>query len=792
MLYKSTKMLLTGLALTAALASCSRAIVEEEVNPLYNPETNEVMTDFVFNVASASNAKTRMTEAAVQETGKPFRGIDNAHLYAYNTEDNAGKIVLTELSATKEYDLSQVASPGSLSATNSRRVIELALPIGTNQLLFYGKAVVGTYTPPENNEQYITANDHWGHLDAYTMTEEAGSAQIKLGNRLAEDERFHTFVELFSGVLSIIMRTNLYNANAISAEATPPGVTTAYKFDVPTSEIAGISWESYKDYLSNGSPFSAQDSQVYYPLEEKLGNAYKQMTTIKSSAGELRAASSEAILRIVQDLWTIINEVRSADPLNKEEAVAKYLANEIFIKIGKFFAYQSVSSDGGPVTGVSYSGDIIANFKTALANNELALTPGGTTNVKYFDGAVEHNWPTEAKLAAISNMNLAKFPFTFNLPRGATHMAWNSERKIFYYPDNFNTNDMGGTPSAEAGGAYNAKSYYYPAELLYFGNSPIRTSSKDKKVTEFPNGATAWVDDDSWNADWTDNASVKAATHAVAMKYNINYGVAMLKTRIKYGSATLEDNNQKIQEDKWGSTTTGEKNKEITVNGESFRLTGIIIGGQPTALRWDHLPKPGCSTGFIFDKDIEDPTIPAYSSTSTGGWSAYNNTLVFDNFKGTLGDDGIWDPADLQDVVYIALELQNCTGEDFYGNYNLIRDRGYFYLIGALDPTKANNKTSVFTDDNYSHKTDGYVIPPYTAGGLSQNIPRVFMQDFKTTVNITLNKYALQAAYLTVPDLRSGSMTLGLSVDLKWEQGLDFDLSVGDTGYPSSSTGSGN
>ena len=789
MLYKSTKLLFTGLALTAALASCSRAIVEEEVNPLYNPETNEVMTDFVFNVAAASNANTRMWDAAVQETGKPFRGIDNAHLYAYNTAENEGKIVLTELSATKEYDLSQVASPNSLSATNSRRVIELALPIGTNQLLFYGKAVVGSYTPPENNEQFITAYDHWGHLGEYSMTEEAGSAKITLGNRLNDDERFHTFVELFSGVLSIIMRTNLHNATTgISADAAPTGVAATYKFDVPKSEITGISWESYKNYLTEGSPFSAVDSHVYYPLEEKLGNAYKQMTTIRSADGELRAASSEAILRIVQDLWTIINEVRSADPLNKEEAVAKYLANEIFIKIGKFFAYQSVS-DGGPVTGVSYSGDIIPNFKTALANFDLldeTAPANEPRNVKYFDGSNEHNWPDSDNLDEIANMSLSKFPFTFNLPRGATHMAWNSARKIFYYPDNFNTNDMGGTPSAEAGGAYNAKSYYYPAELLYFGNSPIRTSSKDKKVTEYPNGATDWVDNDSWNADWEDNASVKAATHAVAMKYNINYGVAMLKTRIKYGAATLEDNNQKIQEDKWNSTTTGEKNKSITVSASSFRLTGIIIGGQPTALRWDHLPKPGCSTGFIFDKDIESPAIPKE------GYSDYNNTLVFDNFKGTLNSSGIWVPAAEQDVVYIALELQNCTGEDFYGNFNLIRDEGYFYLIGALKPSEANNLASVFTSENYSHKTDGYVIPPYAADGKPQNIPRVFMQDFKTTVNITLDKYALQAAYLTVPDLRSGSMTLGLSVDLEWEQGLDFDLNVGETGYPSSSTGSGN
>ena len=139
--------------------------------------------------------------------------------------------------------------------------------------------------------------------------------------------------------------------------------------------------------------------------------------------------------------------------------------------------------------------------------------------------------------------------------------------------------------------------------------------------------------------------------------------------------------------------------------------------------------------------------------------------MVFDNYsetgyqsrtEGNLG----------QDKVYVALEFQNCTGEDFYGNFNLIRNEGYFYLIGELDPA---GKSVVWP-------TDGYVIPPYKyEDGKYIGIPRVFIQDYKTSVTFKFGPNSLKYAYLTVPDLRASSLTLGLSVDIQWKQGLTYD-----------------
>ena len=766
---KTSVLLLSALALAGAL-SCTRETVED-VNPLFNPETNEVVTNFVFNVAAAGNAPTRQSEAVVQETGKAFRGISEAKLFSYAVAGADGKIIVAEADADREYDLAQVASPGVLSATNSRRVLEMALPLQTNQLLFYGKATIGTFTAPEENPQNINANDVYGHLDAYDVASAAGETEIRLGKRLTDVARFNTVEKLFSGIFSIIMRTNLNGLGDIVATARPTDAP-AYKFDVPASRFQDISWASYGSYRDSGSPMTAG---VLYPLEEKLGNAYYQMTTIYSEGGELRAASAEALLRTMQDLWTVINEIRCADPIIEEEAVAKYLANEIFSQIERYFSYSSLSPDGGPVTGVSFKSSIVTTF-----GNDLAA---GVLPAKYYNGVSEVAWPTTAELNAISTLSLDKFPFIFNLPRGATHMAFNVSRQLFYYPAAFNTSDMGGTPTS--GNAYSAESYFYPAELMYFGNSPVRTSSVDKKVSDYPYTVGTWIDDASWSSDWN-GTSVKASTRSVAMKYNINYGTAMLQTKVKYGAAKLYDNNKKVQayrlgiDDLTDPRIAAESNKEINVDETSFRLTGIIIGGQSVNVGWDYLPTAGADDafhyGFIYDKAIEDGTIPEYGKTS-----APNNTLVFDNFKAqSISSAGIYTPASTQDVVYVALEFQNCTNQDFYGNYNLIRDGGYFYLIGALDPTKATNLASIYTN---AHKVDGqddgYVIPPYAADGSSQEVKRVFIQDFRTTVTFTLGPNSLQSAYLTVPDLRSGSMTLGLSVDLKWEEGLNFDVVLG-------------
>ena len=114
------------------------------------------------------------------------------------------------------------------------------------------------------------------------------------------------------------------------------------------------------------------------------------------------------------------------------------------------------------------------------------------------------------------------------------------------------------------------------------------------------------------------------------------------------------------------------------------------------------------------------------------------------------------------------------NAKDFWGNANRVRKGGTFYLIGKLDPAGKSFPTRNATN---------YNLPPYNddATGTTKEAIRVFMQDFMTVANFTIGETSLQKAYVTVPDLRSSEISLGLSVDINWETGLNFgDVVLGD------------
>ena len=133
--------LLGAIALTGAVGftSCSSSddVVE---NPNFNPETNEVFTQFVFNVSTGNTATTRQTSDATQALASSlFRGIDNAHILCFKQASD-GQYLKAASTADKSYDMALVAAPATLSNTASRRVLEMSLPLNTNTMLFYGKA----------------------------------------------------------------------------------------------------------------------------------------------------------------------------------------------------------------------------------------------------------------------------------------------------------------------------------------------------------------------------------------------------------------------------------------------------------------------------------------------------------------------------------------------------------------------------------------------------------------------------------------------------------------------------
>jgi hypothetical protein len=371
--------------------------------------------------------------------------------------------------------------------------------------------------------------------------------------------------------------------------------------------------------------------------------------------------------------------------------------------------------------------------------------------------------------------DLNNFPqITFNVPQGATVLKLvidntndDATRKFTYsYNQSIPSYAMNGSTTS----TFDPINYRYPVELCYFGNSPVRVSDTPHETNAYPDGVTEWDTDDQWTTDWVKGNHVKSTTRSVAMQQNINYGTALLKTTVRYGAATLNDNNQKIQHDRKGAT---EPNNTITVSSSTFTLTGVLVGGVEAEVGWNYIAKAGTPTysSFIYDNDLPSTAIPAY--TTSGAKSTPNYTLVWDNWnQGAIGQQ--------QNIVYIALEFVNNSGKDFWGMHNIIRNGQTFYITGKLDPDAGldtTDRSAGITWPGTGTGTTGspYALPPYNADGTTIKERRIFIQDYMTTADFVIGANSLQSALIDVPDLRSSQISLGLSVDLQWQTGLNFD-----------------
>ena len=741
--------LMSAIALSGAIgfSSCSSTEDEANVNPGYDPATGDVPVQFVMNLAAGSAPSgTRQTADATQadnslEASK-FRGIENAHIMCFEQEAS-GKFLASPATATRDFDMARVATAASLGSSNSTRVLEMSLPLRTNTIVFYGRAIT--------NRSADNYKNVYGNLDAYNVESNLNNTYFQLGRRLTEAGKTQLveIEKMLADVLTCIMETDIGTPNVAATDGTQyaDGYHIVEKSTEYPDGIASLNNLHWHDYVYNSNVAlrkSPLDQNVAMTqLEEFLAKAYFEMTSIQD--GEMRNASAPALLSTIKDLWSNINHVRCANPTSEYEAVAKYMAECIHKELNKYFEPSSSElTTGGPITSVVFKS--ISDITGALVTDT------------YWPGE-ESTKPKAADFGSIENYassDLAVFPEKFDLPQGATHIEFNSTTKIFSYLQNFRTGAVGDV-------TFTVNDYYYPAELLYFGNSPIRVSNKENKAGDYPKTTTNWHNSDLafWNTTGADAwtvEGVKASTRSVAMINDINYGTALLATSVGYKSGVkLKDNNSAIQLRDYGVV---ENDNEITPTETSFILKGIVIGGQYPKVGWNYLPivsEENKNNGWIFDK-----VMASNGSIPKDGTSDATYTLVFDNYNAE----------NTQDKVYVALELQNNTGQDFYGLHNLIPNGSNFYLVGLLDP--AHPTTDITSWPQY------HALPPYdTTNNTSVGVKRVFIQDHKTVVNFKIGATSLQSAYLTVPDLRASSVTLGLSVDMKWESGLTFDIEFG-------------
>ena len=675
---------------TACSSSEDAEVAQVPDNPTYDPVAGTVKSQFVLNIAS--NAKTRSSATTVQAGGENFRGIDNTFLFAFKTSGK-GFVDATSAgtAAANRYDLGTVAAANSLdnNGSDSHRILELAMPTGTDAMLFYGKAIKAS-TDKDEEVGKVTYS-----IPASTAT----GFSFALNNRVGENA---TKYEHAAQILAAIM-TKIVNVS---------GTYTVVKTKYPSwsGSDGDVLTSTWKGLNPDAKP--AGQGRTLSPLEEILHKAFTTLTHY--GANELRGGSANAIHTTVKDLYSVTIKVANAIPTSPYEELAKHLAQQINNQITNYFTYSETEA----VTGFK-GADVI---KSAMGSDW------------------NDNWND------VLSTDISEFPATFNLPEGAAQLEYTASSNTF-------SHKHAGVSLLDKSTSTNPDAYTFPAELMYYCNSGVRTSNKEKASADYPNGVANWDDNTKWGTDWT-GTSVTSSTRATAMTKNANYGVAMLMTTvgIKSGVTALEDNRAALNQ--------GETNKEFTPANINFAWTGVIIGGQPASVDWQFLPTTTSFDKLVYDNQVAGDAAGTAVPKTAGSASAPNYTILFDNYTTEAS----------QNKVRVALQFVN-NGDDFWGRDNLVRKGQTFYLVAELDP--AGKAIPAENWDTY------YQVPPLDASGVSTKTTRVFVQDYMTTANFKIDNSSttktLQNAYVTIPDLRSSQLSFGLSVDLDWRQGLTFD-----------------
>ena len=784
---KKTILFLSFAALVA-LVGCQRESFQAQASE-EEDGVKEVTTQFVLNVTAAPT--TKMSASVVQQAGN-FRGIQDGALFVYKTGMDGTPYVLNQnATPEKTYDFGMFFASGGLDngsttdngvpptttqnneTSSSRRVLQLSVPVNVDAAMFYGKAIKATGVPDAEFGSTTATNATTGLAGVSAKpSERMFSAKTILGD---VSDKYDATARLMIAVINHILACSVGDDGSVDVG------------DVTYDNLPAISWaqlghqyelDNYPSETRYANSQANIDNKIILGrpvegLEEILGKCYYLFTYIRPSDaenpydpvtqadeyaayvpvrpnGEYRAGSSAAIKAMVSDMYKVISAASQADPTNAKEANAKRLAEVILDRSLLYFD----QTDG--------------SYKSISAIKELLVSQYGIVSAAQWN----------ANYAGAMDLN--KYPFeNFGVPEGAAQLGFHVYGSV--------------RPEGEGGGTYPADAFYYyhpnkplvnplmtefeprkylfPAELWYYVNSPIRTTSSDVAIDDYPNGVTPWNTASSWTG-WTYPGKVASATRGVAVANSINYGVALLKSNVVYkeGVTVLQDNRYEM-------TNHVEANNTINVSAAQLELRGILVGGVNPRMNWQFTrfytaaETPSASNDLSkFDGVIYDHNIPAAAIPTTSP----NYTLVYDNYNSS-------ESAANQNDVYVALEFVN-GGAAFWGRDNLIPSGGVFYLVAKLTKPGAGDTITWPTDHQIPpvYGIDG--VDDYTAAGAnpgeSKQIARIFIQDFMTTANFKIGATSLQNAYYSVPDLRASQMSLGLSVDLQWSQGLVYDIDL--------------
>ncbi|MBR4919796.1 MAG: hypothetical protein IKZ62_00535 [Prevotella sp.] len=355
--------LLSVVGFTACSSSDDTAL-DPKPNPTYDGES--VKTQFTISLPEAISGM-RMAAATVQETGNPFRGIDNIKLVPYSlgadAEDgvqgtetaNANLISLSPLSA---FDHTQ---------SNSKVYADVSLLVGTSNFLFYGKAIDNTA-----GTAIETAADKF----KFGTLNDAG-----LSGQPTLNEVSFTPVPIYSSEDVDAIGTNLIAALNAVAQATP-------------KEYDG-------DNLINANLTGESAATEFRNVTEEQSHSIHELFTRFSS---LKTGSSNNVEFLFSDLYMRLDGmVTDAAKITAPNAykMALGIRNEIA-------KYCVIKENGTVTTAINGTNTTSVTLKTGLA----AEITGYPANINLPDGAARVTYEEGAFVAATdvtyaSSMNVA-------------------------------------------------------------------------------------------------------------------------------------------------------------------------------------------------------------------------------------------------------------------------------------------------------------------------------------------------------------------------------------------------
>jgi hypothetical protein len=278
------------------------------------------------------------------------------------------------------------------------------------------------------------------------------------------------------------------------------------------------------------------------------------------------------------------------------------------------------------------------------------LMSGAAANIKAFVAALKGLLTGSDDLSTAIKNNIDAtdissntYPRSIGLPDGAAVIRW------------MGTKFEARTTTTTLDNINGINRYTYPAELMFFTDSPIRTSAEEVSMTTYQTSDKLWSAflDEYYNG----STAVNTNTKAVAVENPLQYGVANLQVTLTGMAATLKDA------------------KDVPVTNadmSTLPLKGIIIGGQHTV---GHNMKPRGEQTDVDGRFIYETTIVDGNKT---------NTLVLQSYD--------------NEKVPVILELENNTGHEFTGKDGIVYPGTRFYLIGLIDPADKKEAGKDYTN----------------------------------------------------------------------------------------------